>query len=61
MNEIAKGNVLGPLLFLVYVNYIRKSTESTIRDSADDCIIYRKALKIIFFVIPFYLQSVQVH
>jgi hypothetical protein len=35
-------HVLGPLLFLVYVNGIWRNTESTIRPFADDCVIYRE-------------------
>ena len=35
-------SVIGPLLFLVYVNDIWRNTESNIRLFADDCIIYRK-------------------
>jgi hypothetical protein len=34
--------VLGPLVFLAYINDIWRNTESTIRLFADDCIIYRK-------------------
>ena len=41
--EIKNGwSVLGPLLFLAYVNDIWRNTESNIRLFADDCIIYRK-------------------
>jgi len=36
------GSVLGPLLFLAYVNDIWRNNESNIRLLADDCIIYRK-------------------
>jgi hypothetical protein len=34
--------VLGPLLFLAYVNDIWRNIDSTIRLFADDCIIYRE-------------------
>ena len=34
--------VLGPLLFLVYVNDIWRHVKSNIRLFADDCIIYRE-------------------
>jgi hypothetical protein len=34
--------VLGPLLFLAYINYIWRHIDSTIRLFADDCIIYRE-------------------
>jgi hypothetical protein len=38
---VPQGSVLGPLLFLAYVNDIWRNVESTIRLFADDCIIYR--------------------
>jgi len=36
--------VLGPLLFLAYVNNIWRNVESTIILFADDCVIYRKII-----------------
>jgi hypothetical protein len=39
---VPQGSVLGPLLFLAYVNEIWMNIDSTIRVFADDCIIYRK-------------------
>ena len=39
-------SVLGPRLFLAYVNNIWRNIESKIRLSADDCTIYRKILNI---------------
>jgi hypothetical protein len=39
---VPQGSVLGPLLFLAYVNDIWRNTESTIRLFADDCVIYKK-------------------
>jgi hypothetical protein len=39
---VPQGSVLGPLLFLAYVNDIWRNIELTIRLFADDCVIYRK-------------------
>ena len=39
---VTQGSLLGPLLFLAYVNGIWRNNESNIRLFADDCIIYRK-------------------
>jgi hypothetical protein len=39
---VPQGSVLGPPLFLAYVDDIWRNTESNIRLFADDCIIYRK-------------------
>jgi hypothetical protein len=41
-----QGNVLGPLLFLAYVNDIWRDIKLKIRLFADDCIIYIKILNI---------------
>jgi len=43
---VQQGSLLGPLLFLAYVNDISRNTESTIKLFADDCVIYRNVLKI---------------
>ena len=43
---VPQGSVLGPLLFLAYVNDIWRDIVSKIRLFADDCIIYRKILNI---------------
>jgi len=42
---VPQGSVLGPLLFLAYVNDIWRNMASAIRIFADDCIIYRQITK----------------
>jgi len=41
-SAVPQGSLLGPLLFLAYVNYIWRNITSTIRFFADDCVICRK-------------------
>jgi hypothetical protein len=43
---VHQGSVLGPLLFLAYVNDIWRNIKSNIRLHADDCILYRKILDV---------------
>ena len=43
-SSVPQGSVLGPLLFLAYVNNIWRNIVSTIRLFADDCVIYRKMI-----------------
>ena len=38
---ILQGTVLGPLMFLLYINDIDQNISSVIRLFADDCIMYR--------------------
>ena len=39
-----QGKVLGPLLFLVYVNDIRRNIDWSVRHFADGCIIYKETV-----------------
>ncbi len=39
---VPQGTVLGPLLFLLYINDITRNISSEIRLFADDCILYRR-------------------
>ena len=41
ISGVPQGMVLGPVMFLLYINNINNNISSSLRLFADDCIIYR--------------------
>ena len=42
LSGVPQGSVLGPVLFLLYINDISEGISSSIRLFADDCVLYRQ-------------------
>ena len=41
ISGVPQGTVLGPLMFLIYINNINQNIQSLVRLFADDCVLYR--------------------
>ena len=41
LSGVPQGTVLGPLIFLLYINDITQGIDSPLRIFADDCLLYR--------------------
>ena len=42
LNAVPRGFVIGPILFLIYINYLEEGVTSKILKFADDTILFRQ-------------------
>ena len=41
LSDVPQGSLLGPILFLIFINDLPDNINSTVRLFADDCVLYR--------------------
>ena len=51
LSSVPKGLVLGPVLFLIFINDLPDNISSSLRLFADDCVLYRSIIYIHFRIV----------
>ena len=46
LSGVPQGSVLGPILFLIFINYLPDNIRSSVRLLAEDCVLYRNIYSI---------------